>query len=92
MHYPVHTGLLSGSTGSFKRPGRSVHPYIDSLYHSLGKIHIIVGNEYYLSYELRHLRYFNDILDQILSEFVCRMRFAGKEELNGTLRIVDDCI
>ena len=90
LHYTVHYALLTAGTRCLQRTGRSIQPYVNALNHLASQLHIVVLQEEDLTYELRHCRYLNDALDQILTGLIVRVSLTCKYELYGTLLVVHD--
>ena len=92
MHNTVHSSLFATGTRSFLRPGRRIHPDINPLYQFLGQIHIIVRQKDDLTQELRIFGYLDNPFDQVLSGFIGRMGFPGKDKLHRMFGVIDDFI
>ena len=86
----IHDSLLARRTGCLQRTCWGVHPDIAARNEALGNIHVVVLDKDNLAHELRHARNLDDATNQTLATTVGRMSLAGKDELNGTLGIVDN--
>ena len=90
LQHAVHDALLARSTRSLQRSCRRIEPYVHALHHAARELHVVVLQEDDLAHELRLRRYLYYTLYEILSGLVVRVRLARKDELHGTLLVVDD--
>ena len=77
------------AAGAARLAGASwiVEPDIDTCFQVAAHVHIIVFNEGDTTTELMMLGQVVDRLDKMLARIVCRVRLAGKDELQGPVNI-----
>ncbi len=90
VEHAVHFSLFARCARCFQRTGRGVQPDVYAGNKALGHNHIVVLEEYYLSEELGHARYFGDALDKALAGAVGGVGLAREDKLNGELLVVYD--
>jgi hypothetical protein len=81
---------FGAGAGSFERAARIVQPNVAAGNHLARDMDIIVLNKYKMAQQIRKLAEMNDMLDEAFAFIVFRMGLAGKDELDRTLRILDE--
>ena len=90
VYNTVHQSFFTGSTGSFQRTSRSVHPDIYTRNQTTSQFHIVIFKENDLTKEFRTVRDFHNLLDQTLTGTIVGMSLTCKQELYRVIRIVHD--
>src|SRR5262245_5981775 len=81
--------FLAAGPGGLHRPPRIVQPEIDPLHEAAREIYIVIFDEEHLAGKPRVTHQTGDLLQNLLSRIIARMSFAGEDELNRSLRVVD---
>src|SRR5437762_2213026 len=86
---PMATRLHATGAGCLQGPARIVQPDITPGNHLPPDVHIVVFYENQAAFQLAVFTQVNDVLDEAFPLVVARMRFAGKNELNGPLFVMN---
>src|SRR5579883_2069407 len=79
----VHRGFLSAPSAGFQRRSWIVQPYVDSLREEMRGVHLVVLDERYMPREPVVGGERVDLVNEMFSVFVGRVRLSGKDDLNG---------
>ena len=86
----VGADFHAAGAGRFQGPARIVQPNVNPLHHVTGQVDLIVFQENDAAAKLRSASDVHDLGDQLLAAVVTGMGLAGKQQLHGSILIVDD--
>ena len=84
----IDENLHAAGAAGLPRPPRRVDPDIHTLHQLLGKRDVVIFEKDDMAAEFGALREFDPFADEFLALLVRRMRLAGKDELDGSRRII----
>src|SRR5437762_13929255 len=82
--------FLSTGAGSFQGPARIVQPYVAAGHHLARDVHVIIFDKHDIALELAKFAQVNDMLDELFPLIIARVGFAGVNELDRPLTVVDE--
>ena len=85
----VHHRLLATGARGLQRTCRGVEPHIHTTGQSAAEFHVVVADKQNLTNKLRLARDVDNHLDEVLAGLIIGMCLTGKEEDDGTFRVVD---
>ena len=88
VEYAVHQSLLTGSSGSLRKTGGSIHPDVNPRNKMPCQVHVIILKEDDFTQEFRTAGYLHNLLDEPLPGSVVWMGFSCKDKLYGMFLIV----
>ena len=87
---PVHGGFHAGGAAGFDAAAGGIEPDIDALHEVAGNAHVVVFEEEEPAFDAGAFGEFHHLADEVLAVLVCRVGFAGIDELDRALGMVDE--